>query len=85
MCNNCYHSKGRAKRAWNCKHTDKFHYSFGLCQNCYQIKYCKKRRVSDKKKEKLNEVIDLLEKMKEENCSTPFKNEEKVIKNELTQ
>jgi hypothetical protein len=76
MCNNCYHSRGRAKKAWNCKHTDKFHYSFGLCQNCYQVKYCKKRRISDKKKEK--EVKDLLDSLKEENTNK----EESVVKNE---
>ncbi len=55
MCNNCYHSRGRAKRAWNCSHSDKFHYAFGLCQNCYQIKYCKKRKTTEKIK---NNVID---------------------------
>lgn len=39
MCSNCYHIKGRAKRAWKCEHTLKAHYAKGLCQNCYQINY----------------------------------------------
>jgi hypothetical protein len=41
MCNNCYHSRGRKKRAWKCQHKEKFHYAHGLCQNCYQYNYCK--------------------------------------------
>lgn len=39
MCSNCYHIKGRAKRAWKCDHIHKAHYAKGLCQNCYQISY----------------------------------------------
>lgn len=47
MCSNCYHSKGRAKRAWKCRHRNKFHYAHGLCQNCYQINYCHKRKLNE--------------------------------------
>ncbi len=39
MCSNCYHIKGREKRAWKCEHSQKAHYAKGLCQNCYQIGY----------------------------------------------
>jgi hypothetical protein len=42
MCNNCYHSKGRNKKAWKCSHINKTHYALGVCQNCYQLKYAKK-------------------------------------------
>ena len=43
MCSNCYHSKGRIKKPWNCPHINKSHYALGLCQNCYQIAYIKKQ------------------------------------------
>ena len=39
MCNNCYHSNGRNKKAWKCSHTDKAHYALGICQTSYQFKY----------------------------------------------
>ena len=42
MCNNCYHTSGRYKKAWKCKHVHKSHYALGLCQSCYQIKYMSK-------------------------------------------
>ncbi len=42
MCSNCYHSKGRSKKPWNCVHVNKAHYALGLCQNCYQMAYIKK-------------------------------------------
>jgi hypothetical protein len=35
MCFNCYHSKGRNKKAWKCEHSDKLHYALGLCRACY--------------------------------------------------
>jgi hypothetical protein len=41
MCSNCYHIKGRGKRAWKCEHKEKQHYALGICQNCYQTKYTK--------------------------------------------
>ncbi len=41
MCSNCYHSRGRDKKAWKCPHTDKIHYALGFCQNCYQANYTK--------------------------------------------
>lgn len=39
MCINCYHRRGRTKKAWACVHVEKLHYSKGLCQNCYLAKY----------------------------------------------
>lgn len=41
MCYNCYHSKGRNKKAWKCEHRNKMHYAKGLCQNCYHTLYKK--------------------------------------------
>ena len=41
MCSNCYHSRGRDKKAWKCPHKDKIHYALGVCQNCYQTNYAK--------------------------------------------
>lgn len=46
MCSNCYHSKGRVKKPWNCPHTTKTHYALGLCQNCYQMNYTKGKKDS---------------------------------------
>ena len=43
MCSNCYHSKGRNKKPWNCPHLSKSHYALGVCQNCYQMDYIKKQ------------------------------------------
>ena len=42
MCKNCYHKKGRVKRAECCP--DKMMYSRSLCQNCYMKQYGKERR-----------------------------------------
>lgn len=42
MCNNCYHSNGRNKKAWKCSHVQKSHYALGVCQTCYQSKYTTK-------------------------------------------
>ena len=39
MCINCYHRKGRTKKAWACAHREALHYSKGLCQNCYLSRY----------------------------------------------
>jgi galactose-1-phosphate uridylyltransferase len=39
MCDNCYHTQGRKKKAWECEHTTKHHYAKGLCQACYQNEY----------------------------------------------
>ena len=50
MCSNCYHSKGRSKKPWNCSHINKPHYALGLCQNCYQMNYIKKQSECDNKK-----------------------------------
>lgn len=46
MCNNCYHSNGRNKKAWKCSHTQKPHYALGVCQTCYQSKYSSKAKKS---------------------------------------
>ena len=50
MCINCYHRKGRTKKAWACSHKDRLHYSKGLCQNCYLAKYYRKRKDAKTKK-----------------------------------
>ena len=42
MCNNCYHSSGRNKKAWKCRHVHKSHYALGICQACYQSKFITK-------------------------------------------
>jgi hypothetical protein len=39
MCSNCYHSKGRDKKAWNCPHQEEVLYARGMCQKCYQTTY----------------------------------------------
>ncbi len=44
MCHNCYHRRGKSKKAWGCPHTNKSPYSGGLCQNCYLAKYYIKRK-----------------------------------------
>jgi len=44
MCINCYHRRGRTKKAWACVHVEKLHYSKGLCQNCYLAKYYRQRK-----------------------------------------
>ena len=44
MCHNCYHNKGKQKKATACIHTSKPHYSNGLCQNCYLAQYYLKRK-----------------------------------------
>ena len=47
MCNNCYHSIGRNKKAWKCSHTTKSHYALGVCQNCYQSRYVIKTKKTE--------------------------------------
>ena len=54
MCHNCYHNKGKQKKATACSHTTKPHYSNGLCQNCYLAQYYLKR----KKKNMLKKMGD---------------------------
>lgn len=43
MCDNCYHAKGRFKKAWKCVHKNKAHFAKGVCQNCYQIIYFRQK------------------------------------------
>ena len=43
MCANCYHRRGRSKKAWACPHPRKTHYSKGLCKYCYLSNYYKSR------------------------------------------
>lgn len=64
MCNNCYHARGRDKKAWKCPHNDKAHYALGFCQNCYQNSYLKNRKIyedeqisTDKNEIENNEII----------------------------
>jgi hypothetical protein len=41
MCKNCYHAKGRTKKADECKHHDRVLYAKGVCKNCYLSDYHK--------------------------------------------
>ncbi len=54
MCNNCYHSIGRDKKAWKCEHITKSHYALGLCQNCYQSRYMLKTKIKGIKNKSKN-------------------------------
>ncbi len=84
MCSNCYHSKGRSKKPWNCVHVNKAHYALGLCQNCYQMAYIKKNLESKSFKGDniiLNNKKNVFEK-KEDNCVNNIK--EKSIDDERT-
>lgn len=54
MCKNCYHSKGRSKRAEKCEHSDRPLYAKGVCKNCYLSIYHKvKREIKRKVKKQL--------------------------------
>jgi hypothetical protein len=44
MCQNCYHAKGRTKKATKCEHSDRPLYAKGICKNCYLSIYHKKKR-----------------------------------------
>lgn len=39
MCKNCYHSKGRIKKAELCEHKDRKLYARGVCKACYLRDY----------------------------------------------
>jgi hypothetical protein len=51
MCINCYHRRGRTKKAWACSHNEKLHYSKGLCQNCYLSRYYRQRKEQKKRRD----------------------------------
>lgn len=54
MCKNCYHTKGRTKKAHKCPHSDRPLYAKGICKNCYLSVYHKsKREVKRKIKQEL--------------------------------
>ena len=36
MCNNCYHTQGRKKLAWNCEHKGQISFAKGLCGDCHK-------------------------------------------------
>jgi hypothetical protein len=44
MCKNCYHAKGRTKKATKCPHYDRPLYAKGICKNCYLSTYHKGKR-----------------------------------------
>ncbi len=79
MCNNCYHSNGRNKKAWKCSHLQKPHYALGVCQTCYQSKYTTKIKNalednivnthSSLNSEEDSEINHLVEEMKKEVCT----------------
>ncbi len=78
MCNNCYHSIGRNKKAWKCIHTDKPLYALGVCQNCYQTKYSSKaKKTIENDNDDFSSLI--LEEKKEKKIFSQLEN---TIKNE---
>jgi hypothetical protein len=58
--------RGKQKMASKCEHTDKPHYSGGLCSNCYLAQYYLKRK--QKKYEK--ELKELNEMNNKNKCNT---------------
>jgi hypothetical protein len=48
MCKNCYHAKGRTKKASLCPHKDRTLYAKGVCKNCYLSSYHKIKRSHEK-------------------------------------
>jgi hypothetical protein len=56
LCYNCYHRKGRDKKAWSCQHTDRTHYAHGLCHNCYQTLHIEKIKQINEEEVELNGV-----------------------------
>jgi len=75
MCNNCYHSNGRNKKAWKCLHIEKAHYAQGVCQTCYHSKYTSKGK----------KVIEDLKCLSSHNISNsePEENKNNKIKNAI--
>lgn len=49
MCKNCYHAKGRTKKATKCPHSDRPLYAKGICKNCYLSTYHKDKRQEKRK------------------------------------
>ena len=52
---NFYNQSRRTKKAWACQHTNKLHYSKGLCQNCYLANYYRERKAKNGKSQSLPE------------------------------
>lgn len=75
MCNNCYHSNGRNKKAWKCSHLEKTHYALGVCQNCYQSKYTTK--VKNSLKENIGDTYSSDHSQEEKNSKKILNDEEK--------
>ena len=55
MCKNCYHARGRTKKAFNCDHSERVLYAKGLCKNCYLSIYHKHKRMMKKEEDKIQE------------------------------
>jgi hypothetical protein len=53
MCHNCYHRRGKSKKAYACGHLEKAHYSAGMCQNCYLAAYYQKRKLKQLAKKQM--------------------------------
>ena len=51
MCYVCYHAMGKSKKATDCEHKDKPHYSGGMCQTCYLKDYYLKRKAKQLQKQ----------------------------------
>jgi len=69
MCHNCYHRKGKSKKADKCGHPERAHYSAGMCQNCYLAKYYLKR----KQKQERKRATDDVDRQDEEEPHVPVK------------
>lgn len=59
MCKNCYHKSGRDKKATNCSHSERALYALGLCKQCYQASYSKKRPKKRKRKGTKDKVTNV--------------------------
>jgi hypothetical protein len=79
MCKNCYHAKGRTKKAYLCKHNERTLYAKGVCKNCYLSSYHRVKRVttSSDRKDSLDE--DSI--MKEASLQNELHNESALEKN----
>ena len=48
MCRNCYHSKGRNKKATKCGHEARAMYAKGICRACYLRRYHKSKKEDER-------------------------------------
>lgn len=58
MCKNCYHLKGRTKKATSCEHKERVMYSKGVCKNCYLSVYHKQKRAERRRIKKMMKEME---------------------------